>query len=106
MCRLNKAFYGLKQAPRAWYEKLKTTLLTCGFINAISDTSLFHLKDGDKVVYILVYVNSILITGIQPEMIDDLILKLNKNFSLKMLGCLSYFLRIKVKKDCGGMHLS
>ena len=29
--KLQKALYGLKQAPRAWYDRLKTFLLTQGF---------------------------------------------------------------------------
>lgn len=28
LCKLQKALYGLKQAPQAWFEKLKSFLLT------------------------------------------------------------------------------
>ena len=41
MCSLNKTLHGLKQAPRAWYDKLKTSLLSRGFQSSKSDTSLF-----------------------------------------------------------------
>jgi hypothetical protein len=47
VCRLNKSLYGLKQAPQAWYSRF-ATLLTVGFVEAKSDTSLFiyHHAEG------------------------------------------------------------
>ncbi|KAH9715895.1 hypothetical protein KPL71_021241 [Citrus sinensis] len=44
VCKLQKAIYGLKQAPRAWYTELKNFLLSYGFENSQSDTSLFIYK--------------------------------------------------------------
>lgn len=41
VCKLRKTIYGLKQAPRAWYNELKGFLLSYGFVNSHSDTSLF-----------------------------------------------------------------
>jgi hypothetical protein len=46
VCRLNKSLYGLKQAPRAWYSRFATFLLTLGFTEAKSDTSLFITAVG------------------------------------------------------------
>jgi hypothetical protein len=39
--RLNKFLYGLKQAPRVWYNMFTSYLLSLGFLEAKSDTSLF-----------------------------------------------------------------
>ncbi|KAH9725329.1 retrovirus-related pol polyprotein from transposon RE1 [Citrus sinensis] len=103
--RLKKALYGLKQAPRAWYEKLKAALLSWGYKNSVSDTSLFHWRDNRKVIYVLVYVDEILITGSSQDLVNDLIKKLNESFALKELGSLSYFLGIEVKRDRAGMHI-
>jgi hypothetical protein len=41
VCKLNKFLYSLKQAPRAWYSRFATYLLSLGFVEAKSDTSLF-----------------------------------------------------------------
>jgi len=41
VCRLNKSLYGLKQAPRTWYSWFAAFILTLGFVEAKSDTSLF-----------------------------------------------------------------
>lgn len=103
--RLKKAFYGLKQVSRAWYEKLKAVLLTWGQENSVLDTSLLYWKDNGQVIYILVYVDDILITNSSQKLIKELIKKLNKNFALKELGSLSYFLGIEVKRNHAGIHL-
>ncbi|RVW18994.1 Retrovirus-related Pol polyprotein from transposon RE1 [Vitis vinifera] len=63
VCCLTKAIYGLKQAPRAWYSALKRAPLEFGFINAKSDSSLFVFHDGSILVYRLVYVDDLILTG-------------------------------------------
>jgi histone deacetylase 1/2 len=97
VCKLHKALYGLKQAPRAWFEKLSTMLKTLGFKSSRCDPSLFIFSTPAATVYILVYVDDIIITGSSPPLIDRLISKLNTAFSLKDLGQLDYFLGIEVK---------
>jgi hypothetical protein len=44
VCRLNKSLYGLKQAPREWYSRFAAYLLSLGFVEAKSDTSLFVFR--------------------------------------------------------------
>src|SRR6185312_11666182 len=47
------SLYGLKQAPRAWYSRFATFLLTLGFPEDRSDTSLFIYRRGDETAYLL-----------------------------------------------------
>ena len=61
VCRLNRSLYGLKQAPRAWYYRFATFLLTLGFTEAKSDTSLFVYRRGDATAYLLLYVDDIVL---------------------------------------------
>ena len=63
VCRLHKALYGLKLAPRAWYSRLSDKLLYLDFTNAKSDASLFVYQSAQLMIYILVYVDDILILG-------------------------------------------
>uniref|UniRef100_A0A803NGE1 Retrovirus-related Pol polyprotein from transposon TNT 1-94 n=1 Tax=Cannabis sativa TaxID=3483 RepID=A0A803NGE1_CANSA len=63
VCKLQKAIYCLKQAPMAWFETLKNTLLSWGYTNSKSDTSLFFTNTTGSLLLILVYVDDILITG-------------------------------------------
>ena len=63
VCRLRKALYGLKQAPRAWYQELKTFLCQMGCHNSAADTFVFIYINNTDILYILVYVDDIIITG-------------------------------------------
>ncbi|WVZ77147.1 hypothetical protein U9M48_025047 [Paspalum notatum var. saurae] len=66
VCRLNKSLYGLKQTPRTWYSQFTMFLVTLGFTEAKSDTSLFVYRHGDETAYMLLYVDDIvLITSSQ-----------------------------------------
>jgi hypothetical protein len=53
----------------------------------------------------LVYVDDIIITGTHPNVISNIITKLQSEFPLKDLGPLSYFLGIQVTRDATGLHL-
>ncbi|QHN94291.1 Retrovirus-related Pol polyprotein [Arachis hypogaea] len=98
VCKLQRSLYGLKQALHAWFTKLKQTLNKFGFSNTRSDTSLFTRFTMKSVVYILVYVDDILVTRNCQDEISTLISQLNSTFSLKDLGEMNYFLGIETVK--------
>ena len=102
VCKLHKALYGLKQAPRAWFDRLKTALVKYGFQPSRCDPSLFTLYSGLESVYLLVYVDDIIITGSSLPLIHQLVQQLHTEFALKQLGDLDYFLGIQVQKQHDG----
>jgi hypothetical protein len=63
VCRLNRSLYSLKQAPRVWHSRLATYLVTLGFVEAKSDTSLFVHHHGPETAYLLLYVDDIVLTA-------------------------------------------
>uniref|UniRef100_A0A8R7QYS9 Reverse transcriptase Ty1/copia-type domain-containing protein n=1 Tax=Triticum urartu TaxID=4572 RepID=A0A8R7QYS9_TRIUA len=63
VCKLHKALYGLKQAPRAWFHRFTSFLSTMGFVASRCDTSLFILRRGPAVAYLLLYVDDIILTA-------------------------------------------
>ncbi|KAL5568579.1 hypothetical protein UlMin_025154 [Ulmus minor] len=106
VCQLQKAIYGLRQAPRAWYNELRTFLLGNGFSNSHCDTSLFIRTNSTDTLYLLVYVDDIIVTGSNAEAIRLFIATLSHRFSLKDLGPLSYFLGVEASRTSLGIHLS
>jgi histone deacetylase 1/2 len=63
VCRLDKALYGLKQAPRAWYSRLSGRLIQLGFKASKADTSLFFFSKGGITMFVLVYVDDIIVAS-------------------------------------------
>jgi hypothetical protein len=99
LCKLDKALYELKQAPWAWYSRLSSMLKSFGFSASKIDTSLFFYNDDKCTVYVLVYVDDIIISSSSPVFTDTQVRKLNQEFSLKDLGDLHYFLGVVVKRS-------
>lgn len=106
ICKLDKALYGLKQAPRAWYSRLCQKLQSLGFVASKSDTSLFFYKKGGHVIYMLVYVDDIIVASSSQAAVDALLRDLDKEFAIKDLGELSYFLGIQVQRKNGDLLMN
>ncbi|KAK1573578.1 hypothetical protein QYE76_018538 [Lolium multiflorum] len=102
LCRLDKALYGLKQAPRAWHARLSSVLAALGFTPSTADTSLFILRRSELTLYLLVYVDDIIVVSSSSAATDRLVHQLGKTFALKDLGPLHYFLGVEVHKLRGG----
>ena len=104
--KLDKALYGLKQALRAWYSCLCNKLQSLGFIPSQADTSLFFYRKGNHVIFMLVYVDDIIVASSSQEAIDALLWDLEKEFAIKDLGELHYFLGIQVHRKKGELLLT
>ncbi|KAL9841591.1 putative RNA-directed DNA polymerase [Arabidopsis thaliana] len=55
---------------------------------------------------ILLYVDDMAITGNNSDTLAKLLLELNKNFRMKYMGKLNYFLGIQTQFHSGGLFLS
>ncbi|CAM8970236.1 unnamed protein product [Rhodiola kirilowii] len=105
VCCLRKAIYGLKQAPRAWFQRFSSYLSRLGFICSNADTSLFVYSRGSTLLYLLVYVDDIILTGNDSTVIRQFIARTDKEFSIKDLGSLHYFLGLEVSSTSSGLFL-
>jgi len=99
VCHLKKALYGLKQAPRAWHTKLKTELEHMGFSASETDPGLFIKHLEEDYVYILVYVDDILIATKSKDNVKTVKDILMTTFDARDLGDASYFLGWEIKRD-------
>ena len=73
VCLLHKSLYGLKQAPRAWFHRLSTALHALGFRGSKTDPSLFIYSSNGVLLYMLVYVDDIILTGNSTADIDRVV---------------------------------
>ncbi|KAG7598815.1 GAG-pre-integrase domain [Arabidopsis suecica] len=105
VCRLRKSLYGLKQAPRCWFAKLTAALTDYGFIQDISDYSLFTFERQGIRLHVLVYVDDLIITGSSIGVIEEFKSYLSSCFYMKDLGVLRYFLGIEVARSPDGIYL-
>jgi hypothetical protein len=105
VCHLRKSLYGLKQAPRAWYSRFATYLTTLWFIEVNSNTSLFIFRRGSDMVYLLLYVDGIILTASSMELLHHTISALQREFTMKDLGPLHHFLGITVEHCADGLFL-
>ena len=67
--------------------------------------SLFTFNHSTIHIYVLIYVDDILVTSTHTSHMLHLIKHLQSNFPLKDLGELSYFLSAHVVQDFHGVHL-
>ncbi|RVW52456.1 Retrovirus-related Pol polyprotein from transposon RE1 [Vitis vinifera] len=107
VCRLRKSLYGLKQSPRAWFERFTKVVKGYGFVQCQSNHTLFvkHFPEG-KLAIIIVYVDDIILTGDHEEKIDLLKKLLTKEFEIKDLGNLKYFLGMEIARSKKGIAVS
>jgi hypothetical protein len=104
VCQLNKSLYGLKQAPRAWYSRFAFFLLTLGFVEAKSDTSLFIYHHANGVARL--YIDDIVLTASNPQLLQRLIPSLQQEFAMKDLSKLHHFLGVTVEPRQAGLLLT
>ena len=75
-------------------------------MSAKSDQSLFVKITPPVSLFVLVYVDDILLTGNDNHVVQTLVDQLNGIFALKDLGEVEYFLGIKLRHTEYGLHLS
>ncbi|CAI7903264.1 unnamed protein product, partial [Closterium sp. NIES-54] len=91
--------YGLKQAPRCWYARLVEVLEALGFKVSGCDESLFMIEGEEEKVFLLVYVDDILLFSPSLERIKEVQGKLKETFQCKALGPVGYYLGLHVERD-------
>ncbi|KAJ9566253.1 LOW QUALITY PROTEIN: hypothetical protein OSB04_002219 [Centaurea solstitialis] len=106
VCRLRKALYGLKQAPCAWYHQFAVYLSFLGFLRSKTGTSLFMYHRGSDTIYLLLYVDDIILTASSPTLISMVICQLSSEFPMSDLGSLSFFLGIAASRSKSKLFLS
>eukprot|EP00253_Pinus_taeda_P032502 PITA_32502 len=86
VCWLKKSLYGLKQAPQAWYAKMDSFLLDSGFSRCHSDNTVYTKKVGKSLIILVIYVDDLILTGSDPNLINHVKSSLKKKFEMTDIG--------------------
>ncbi|KAM5555122.1 hypothetical protein ABKV19_023158, partial [Rosa sericea] len=106
VCKLKKSLYGLKQSPRAWFGRFSKSMRAFGYKQSNSDHTLFIKRRQGKITALIVYVDDMVVTGDDLKEMETLQKYLSKEFEMKDLGQLKYFLGIEVARSKKGISLS
>ncbi|RVW56704.1 Retrovirus-related Pol polyprotein from transposon RE1 [Vitis vinifera] len=107
VCKLRHSLYGLKQSPQAWFGCLSLVVQEFGMLRSEADHSVFyHHNSSIQCIYLVVYVDDIVITGSDQEGIQRLKQHLFNHFQTKDLGKLKYFLGLEIAQSSSGVVMS
>ena len=98
-CHLQRALYGLRQAPRQWHACLKQELEQHGFSETDGDPGLFVHHSKDSSVYLLVYVDDILIVAKDLSMVAWAKNKIMGAFKARDLNEAQLYLGMTIQRD-------
>ena len=95
VCKLKRSIYGLKQSPRCWNSALDNQLKQMGFVQVKGDPCLYMASEGEM-FFIAVYVDDIVLAGKSNKRMAEVKEILAKQFQIKDMGELHYFLGVKI----------
>uniref|UniRef100_A0A6N2L3B4 Fe2OG dioxygenase domain-containing protein n=1 Tax=Salix viminalis TaxID=40686 RepID=A0A6N2L3B4_SALVM len=99
VCKLKKSIYGLKQASRQWYFKFHQVIISFGFEMNLVDDCIYHKFCGSKYIFLVLYVDDILLASSDIGLLHETKKFLAKNFEMKDLGEASFVLGIQIHRD-------
>ncbi|KAK0576062.1 hypothetical protein LWI29_011265 [Acer saccharum] len=98
VCKLQKSIYGLKQASRSWNIRFDQAVKGFGFIQNPDEPCVYKRIKGDKLVFLILYVDDILLIGNDVGVLTSVKEWLAKQFDMKDLGEASFILGIQDSK--------
>ncbi|KAK8923669.1 hypothetical protein KSP39_PZI019346 [Platanthera zijinensis] len=99
VCKLNRSIYGLKQASRSWNLRFDEKIKEFGFIKNEDEPYVYKRISGSIVVFLILYVDDILLIGNDIPTLKVVKNNLGNFFSMKDLSEATYILGIKIFRD-------
>ncbi|KAH9680676.1 hypothetical protein KPL71_026642 [Citrus sinensis] len=100
VCKLTKSLYGLKQSPRQWYKRFDRFMKGQRYIRNKFDHCVYFrkLQEG-SFIYLLLYVDDMLIASKSKDEIEKLKTQLDQEFEMKDLGEAKKILNMEICRD-------
>ena len=99
MYKLQKSIYVLKQASMSWNIKFDQSVKSFGFSQRPDEPCVYKRSSGNVIVFLIFYVDDILIIGNDVRTLSPVKVWLSKQFDMKDLGEASHILGIKLLRD-------
>ena len=103
--KLHKALYGLKQAPRALFSRIEAYIVKKVFVSSSSEQTLFIKQKGGKLIIVSIYVDDLLFTSNDEELLNEFKRSMKDEFDMTDLGKMRYFLGIEVIQKADGIFI-
>jgi hypothetical protein len=82
-----------------WYKKFNTYVLTLGFTRSKKDHCVYFKLICDHLIYLVLYVDDMLLIGNNKEIIQDVKTQLSSKFDMKDLSASNFILGMEIKRD-------
>ena len=105
MCRIKRALYGLNQEPHAWYTRIENYFTRLGFTKSEADANLYQIVVDGKLLIIILYVDDLILAG-DEKLITSCKEDLAREFEMKDMGLLHYFLGLEIWQQDGELFIS
>ncbi|GJT80998.1 retrovirus-related pol polyprotein from transposon TNT 1-94, partial [Tanacetum coccineum] len=106
VCLLKKSLNGLKESPRQWYKQFDVYMISNGFSRSSYDSCVYFKEFAPGMyIYLLLYVDDMLIACKSKSEIEYTKGLLRKEFDMKKLGPARKILGMKIVRDRGSRTL-
>ena len=99
VCLLKKSLYGLKQSPRQWNIRFDQCMQSLKFVKSYADPCLYFKNIASVPLFLLIYVDDMLIISPCLKSIEHVQKCLCENFAMKDLGDAKRILGINIVRD-------
>ncbi|KAL2237883.1 UNVERIFIED_CONTAM: Retrovirus-related Pol polyprotein from transposon TNT 1-94 [Sesamum indicum] len=99
VCLLKKSLYGLKQSPRQWNKKFDVFMQSLNFTRSHYDHCLYFKHVDNTPIFLVLYVDDMLIASPSLQLINILQKDLCKAFEMKNLGNAKQILGMNIDMD-------
>jgi hypothetical protein len=82
-----------------WYQKFDTYMMELGFTRRKEDDCVYFKLIGDNLIYLVLYVDDMLLIENNKEIIQDVKTQLSSKFDMKDLSASNFILAMEIKRD-------
>ena len=91
--------------PRAWFSRIEAYLIKEEFVSSSSEQTLFIKQQEDKILILSIYVDDILFTDNDKELLNEFKRSMKNEFEMIDLGKMRYFLGIEMIQKADGIFI-